>query len=217
MSVKLPNGAIFSIASAYGAPKTVASLTNAKPPVAGSTAHGFTNGDILEVASGWSNIDGRVAKASGVTTDTLELAGLDTTETTKFPAGTGTGSLREVTSWQQISQVLDSSNSGGEQQFYNYSFLEDSGDEKQIPTIRSARSITLTIADDDTLPQYAVLDAANEDRLPRAVRFQLPSGSVIYYRAYVAFSKVPTTTKNQAMALTVTLSLTGEPTRYSAA
>jgi len=216
MSVRLPNGAIFSIASAYGAPKTVSALTNAKPPVASSTAHGFSDGDILEVASGWSGLDGRVAKAASVTTDSVALAGLDTIDTTKFPAGTGIGTLREVTAWQQISQVLDSSNSGGEQQFYNYSFLEDSGDEKQIPTIRSARSITLTIADDDTLPQYAVLEAANDDRLPRAIRFQLPSGSVIYYRAYVAFSKVPTTTKNQAMALTVTLSLTGEPTRYAA-
>lgn len=216
MTVRLPNGAIFSIASAYGAPKTVSDLSNAKPPVASSTAHGFANGDILEVASGWSGIDGRVAKAASVTADTLALAGLDTVDTSKFPAGTGGGMLREVTAWQQITQVLDSSNSGGEQQFYNYSFLEDSGDEKQIPTIRSARSITLQIADDDTLPQYAVLEAANDDRLPRAIKFRLPGGSEIYYRAYVAFSKVPTTTKNQAMALTVTLSLTGEPTRYAA-
>jgi hypothetical protein len=216
MSVRLPNGAVFSIASAYSAPKIVSALTNAKPPVAASTAHGLINADVVEVASGWSNIDGRVARVSGSTTDSLSLEGLDTTDTTKFPAGTGTGTVRKVSTWQQISQVLDSTSSGGQQQFYNYSFLEDSGDEKQIPTIRSARSIALTIADDDSLPQYALLAAANEDRLPRAIRFQLPSGSVIYFRAYVAFSEMPTTTKNQAMALTVTLSLTGEPTRYSA-
>lgn len=216
MSVRLPNGAVFSIASAYSSPKTVSALTNAKPPVATSTAHGLTNADVVEVASGWSNIDGRVARVSGSTTDSLSLEGLDTTDTTKFPAGTGTGTVRKVSTWQQISQVLDSTSSGGQQQFYNYSFLEDSGDEKQIPTIRSARSIALTIADDDSLPQYTLLAAANEDRLPRAIRFQLPSGSVIYFRAYVAFSEMPTTTKNQAMALTVTLSLTGEPTRYSA-
>lgn len=217
MSVRLPNGAIFSVASAYGAPKTVSALTNAKPPVATSTAHGLADGAIVEVASGWSNMDGRVARIDAPSTDSFSLENFDTLDTTKFPAGTGAGSVRAVSAWQQISQVLESSSSGGEQQFYNYSFLEDNGDEKQIPTIRSARSITLTIADDDSLPQYAVLQAASEDRLPRAVRFQLPSGSVIYFRAYVAFSPMPTTTKNQAMALTVTLSLTGEPTRYAAA
>ncbi len=216
MSVRLPNGAIFSIAAAYGAPKVVTALTNAKPPVATADAHGLTNGAIVEVASGWSNLDGRVARVAAADTGSFELEGFDTTDSTKFPTGTGGGTVRSVTTWQQISQVLESSSSGGEQQFYNYSFLEDSGDEKQIPTIRSARSITLTIADDDTLPHFAILQQANDDRLPRAIRFQLPSGSVIYFRAYVAFSQMPTTTKNQAMALQVTLSLTGEPTRYGA-
>lgn len=216
MSVKLPNGALFSIASAYGAPKTVTALTNANPGVASSIAHGFTNGDILEVTSGWTRLDGRVARVSAAVTDTFSIEGINTTDTGVYPAGSGGGTVREVTTWQQISQVLESSSSGGEQQFYTYSFLEDSGDEKQIPTTRSARTITLTVADDDSLPQYAVLTAANDDRLPRTIKFQLPSGSAIYFRGYIAMSKMPTTTKNQAMAVTVTISLTGEPTRYAA-
>lgn len=216
MSVKLPNGAIFSIASTYGAAKTVTAVTNANQGVASSTAHGLTNGAILEATSGWTRLDGRVARVSGATTDNFALEGINTTDTSVYPAGSGGGSVRAVTAWQQISQVLESSSSGGEQQFYSYSFLEDSGDEKQIPTSRSARTITLTIADDDSLPQYAVLTAANDDRLPRTIKFQLPSGSTIYFRGYIAMSKMPTTTKNQAMAVTVTISLTGEPTRYAA-
>lgn len=215
MSVKLPNGAIFSIASAYGAAKTVTNVTNANPGVAASTAHGLTNGTILEVTSGWTRLDGRVARVSGAVTDNFGLEGIDTTSTSTYPTAAGGGSVRAVTTWQQISQVLESSSSGGEQQFFNYSFLEDSGDEKQIPTIRSARSISLTIADDDSLPQYAVLSQANDDRLPRTIRFQLPGTSVLYFRGYIAFSKMPTTTKNQAMAMTLTISLTGDPTRYA--
>lgn len=216
MGVKLPNGAIFSVAKTYAAAAVATAVTNANPAVVTAAAHGAADGDIVEMVSGWTALDGRVARADAVTTDSLALEGIDTTDTKRFPAGTGGGSVRRIQDWTQISQVMESASQGGEQQFYNYSFLEDTGDERQIPTTRSARSITLTIADDDTLPHYPVLKAANDDRQPRAIRFQLPNGSVIYFRAYVSFSEMPTTTKNEAMTLQVTLSLTGAPTRYVA-
>ncbi|MFV8603865.1 phage tail protein [Ralstonia pseudosolanacearum] len=217
MSVRLPNGTTFAIAASYGPDKAFTAITNAKPAKLSGVAHGFAKGAILEVSSGWSRLDGRVARADAVTADAFALDGIDTTDTGTYPAGTGIGSVRPVLSFQQISQVLQSAASGGDQQFYNYSFLEDTGDEKQIPTIRSARSYTLTIADDPTLAHYALLEAADEDREPRAVQMKLSGGSPIYFRAYVSFSKVPTTTKNEAMAITVTLSLTGEVTRYAGA
>lgn len=216
MGVKLPNGAIFSVAKTYAAAAVVAAVTNALPAVASAAGHGAADGDIVEMVSGWTALDGRIARADAVTTDSLALEGIDTTDVKRYPAGTGGGSVRRITDWTQISQIMESASQGGEQQFYSYSFLEDTGDERQIPTTRSARSITLTIADDDTLPHYAVLKAANDDREPRAIRFQLPNGSVIYFRAYVSFSEMPTTTKNEAMTLQVTLSLTGAPTRYAA-
>jgi hypothetical protein len=217
MTVRLPNGAIFSIASTYGTAKPVTAATNAKPPVLTAVAHGLADAALVEVASGWTSLDGRVARVDGATEDTFDLEGLDTTDTKRFPVGSGIGSVREITAWTQISQVLESGGSGGEQQFYNYSFLEDVGDERQIPTTRSARSVTLTIADDDTLPHYPVLKAASDDREPRAIRFQLPSGAFILFRAYVSMTDMPSTTKNEAMTQTVTLSLTGQPTRYSGA
>lgn len=216
MGVKLPNGAIFSIAKTYAAVALTTAVSNANPAVVMAAAHGAADGDVVEMASAWTALDGRVARADAVTADQLSLEGIDTTDLNRYPAGGGLGSVRRVVDWMQISQVMESASQGGEQQFYNFSFLEDTGDERQIPTTRSARSITLTIADDDTLPHYAVLKAANDDREPRAIRFQLPSGSAIYFRAYVSFSEMPTTTKNEAMTLQVTLALTGAPTRYAA-
>ena len=217
MAVRLPNGTTFAIASAYGAAKPFSAITNAKPPHATSVAHGLADGSIVEIVSGWSSLDGRVARIDTSAADEFTLEGLDTTNVSKYPVGTGIGSVRAVQAWQQISQVLSSAASGGEQQFYNYSFLEDTGDEKQIPTIRSARSFALTIADDPSLPHYAVLEAADDDREPRSILMTLPGGSKLYARAYVSFSKVPTTTKNEAMTIAVTLSLTGEVTRYAGA
>ncbi|MDH0740221.1 phage tail protein [Achromobacter spanius] len=216
MGVKLPNGAVFSIASAYTAAVPTTAVTNAEQAVVSATGHGVENGEVVEIVSGWTALDGRIARAAGVTAEALTLDGIDTTNETRYPVGAGAGQVRKVDEWTQISQIMESASQGGEQQFYGYSFLEDTGDERQIPTTRSARSITLTVADDDKLPHYPVLKAASDDREPRAIRFMLPSGSAIYFRAYVSFSEMPTTTKNEAMTLQVTLSLTGAPTRYSA-
>lgn len=215
MSVSLPNGAVFSLATTLGAAVAVTALSNAAQAVATAAGHTLADGDIVEVVSGWPALNGRVARVIDSAADSFSLEGIDTTNVTKFPTGAGIGSVRKVLSWTPITQVIEASMSGGEQQFYNYQFLEDTGDERQMPTIRSARSATLQVADDDTLPHYAVLDAADAERKPRAIWVQLPSKARTYYRAYVSFNKVPSLTKNQAMALSVALSIDGEPTRYS--
>ncbi|UXC38286.1 phage tail protein [Cupriavidus gilardii] len=217
MSVRLPNGSIFAIASALAAATPVTALTNAAPPIATAAGHTLIDGDIVTIASGWTRLDGRIGRVDAAAADNFALEGFDATSTLNYPPGSGAGSVRKINTWTEIRQTLTSTSQGGEQQFYTYSFLEDTGDDKQIPTTRSARSITLTIADDPTLPQYAVLKEADEDREPRPIRFLLPNGDAIYFMAYVSMSDMPTTTKNEAMAITVTLSLLGKPTRYNAA
>lgn len=215
MSVSLPNGAVVSVASTYSAAKTITAITNANPAVVSSTTHGFANGDIVEITSGWSRLNRRIVRVANVAADSFELEGIDTTSTTLYPVGGSAGSAREVSAWTQISQVIEFSTSGGEQQFVTYSFLEEDV-EHQIPTVKSASSFAMTIGDDATLPWYSILSAANDDRIPRAVRVQLPSGSSILYDGYVTLNKTPTLTKNEIMGLQATVSLTSEPVRYSA-
>ncbi|MTI92149.1 MAG: phage tail protein [Pseudomonas stutzeri] len=215
MSVSLPNGAVVSIASAYAAPITVTAVSNANPAVATAEGHGLANGDIVEVTSGWSRLNSRVARVAGVTADTFQLEGINTTSTNLYPAGGGAGSVRKVSTWQQITQVLEFTTSGGEQQFVTYSFLEEDV-EHQIPTVKSASSFAMTIGDDAELPWYSILSDANDDRIPRAVSVVLPSGSAIFYNGYVTLNKTPTLTKNELMGLQSTVSLTSEPMRYAA-
>lgn len=215
MAVSLPNGAVVSIASSYFAPVTITAISNANPAVASAVGHGLTDGDIVEVISGWSRLNSRVARVANVTADTFELEGINTTSTTLYPAGGGAGSARQVGTWQQITQVLEFTTSGGEQQFVTYSFLEEDV-EHQIPTVKSASSFQMTIGDDAELPWYGILSDANDDRVPRAVSVVLPSGSAIYYNGYVTLNKTPTLTKNELMGLQSTVSLTSEPMRYAA-
>jgi hypothetical protein len=215
MAVQLPNGATIAIGSTYGATKALSAFSNANPGVATLEAsHGIVVGDIFEITSGWSRANGNVYRASAVATNDVTVEGLNTSSTTTFPAGSGTGTIREVTAWTQITQILDTGTSGGEQQFVTYSFLEDSA-EHQIPTVKSPVVFNLTVGDDASLAHYAVLAAADADRLQRVMRVVLPGGSPIYFSAYVTLQKTPTLTKNEVMGLKVTLSLINEVTRYA--
>lgn len=215
MSISLPNGALVAIASGYGAAKTMSALSNANPGVATLEAsHGVIVNDVIEVTSGWSRLTDKVVRVSAVSTNDVSLEGQDTSLTSIYPATSGTGTVREITGWTQLSQILSSSSSGGEQQFLEYQFLEADA-QKRVPTFKSAAGLSFGVADDPTLAGYILASTANDDRLKRAVRITLPSGAVIYYNAYISLNKTPSLTVNEIMAVEVTLSLLAEPVRYA--
>lgn len=213
MAAKLPDGATVFIASAYSVEKKITAITNATAPVVTATAHGFANGDFVEVTSGWGDLNGRIMKISGVNTDTFKLEGYDTSDTDKFPAGGGVGSVRKINAWTQITQILSFETSGGEQQFVTYSFLEEDF-ERQLPSVTSARSITIGIADDPNLPGYKALKSANEKRANTGLRLNLREGSVIVYNGVASLNETPTLTKGQVMQVQATFAMQGHATRY---
>ena len=214
MAISLPNGAIVAIASSYAAGNTITALSNANPAIATAT-NTLDAGDFVEITSGWSRLTNKVVRvpAAGLTGSAFGLEGYDTTLTTIYPAGSGAGSYRKIDGWTQISQVLSSSSSGGEQQFLEYQLLE-ADSQKRIPTFKSAAGLTLSIADDPSLAGYIACSVANDDRAQRAVRITLPNGSILLYNAYVSLNKTPSLTVNEIMACEVTLSLLAEPVRY---
>jgi hypothetical protein len=214
--ISLPNGSLVALASGYGSPKDITALSNADPGVATlEAAHGVATGEFIEVTSGWSRLTDKVVRAGTVATNDVPLEGIDTTLTSIYPAGEGVGTIREITGWQQLAQILSSASSGGEQQFLEYQLLEADA-AKRIPTFKSPAGLSFQIADDPALQGYILASEANDDRLPRAVRITLPSGAIILYNAYVSLNKTPSLTVNQIMAVEVTLSLLAEPVRYAA-
>lgn len=215
MSVKLPNGVIIALATAYGSAKTVSAVSNANPAVATAAAHGLANGALIEVTSGWQKVNERIMRVAGQTAGAFNFEGLDATNTALYPAGSGGGSVREITTFTQITQILECSTSGGEMQFTQYAFLENDF-ESQLPTQASAQSITLSIADDPTLAGYQALKKAAEERSIRALRLTMPDGSLLLYNGYVSFNETPSMTKNQIMACQATFSLLSRPVRYTA-
>lgn len=216
MAVKLPDGSIVSLSSGYGPEKTIEAISNAANAVATLEAgHGLLANAILEITSGWSKLNGRIARVSAVAAEAATLEKIDTSNVTRFPAESGGGTVREITAWTQISQITGFETSGGDQQFTQYAFLE-SDEESQLPTTKSPTSIAITMADDPSLPHYPVLESADEEREPRVLRLQLPGGSAIYYPVYVSFNKTPTLTKGNIMTVKATASLIAALTRYAA-
>ena len=215
MSVKLPNGVLFALATSYAAADTVTAVTNANPGVATTAApHGIADGAFIEVTSGWSKLNNRIVRADNAVGSSITYEGIDTSNTQTYPPGSGIGSIREITNWTQISQILECTTSGGEMQFTTYSFLEQDF-ESQLPTQSSPMSIEITIADDDTLPGFLALKAVAETRNLVGLRATLPNGSLILFNGYVSFNETPTMTKGQIMGVKTTFNLQGRPVRYA--
>lgn len=216
MAFKLPNGAIMEIAAAFSTAILAAAISNANPAVVSAAGHDLEDGDVLVVTSGWTRLNDKVARVTDSKADSFALESIDTTKTTVYTAGAGTGSVRSVSSWAQIAQITEVATSGGDQQFTTFGFLEDD-DDRQLPTTKSPISMTITVADDPLLAYVPVCETADEDKEARVVRLTLPNGSVIYYNAYVSITSTPTLSRNNIMTRVITLSLASRPTRYQAA
>lgn len=138
MAFAIPNGARVNVAKAYLAPITFTAASNATEcELTVSSAAGILAGDVVQVNSGWLKLDNMVVRVKSVTGTKIVLDAFDTTDTKKFPAGTGAGTLRKIDSWITMPQVMTLSTEGGDQQTISIQFLEDDK-ARTIPTFKNA-------------------------------------------------------------------------------
>ncbi|WP_409321380.1 phage tail protein [Pseudomonas monteilii] len=211
----LPNGSVLEIASVLAAAVAFTALTNAAPPVASAAGHTIKNGDVLVVSSGWSLINDRAVRAASVAADKFSLAGLNTTNTDKYTAGAGLGSLIPVTNWAQISKVTAFTSSGGEQQYLTVGYLEDD-DDRQFPTNRNPITLSITVEDQPAAAYVGLVEAYGDSKELTVVRLKLPNGDQILYPGYVSITTTPTMERNNLMTRTISIALSGRPVRYLA-
>lgn len=121
---QVPTGSTFFVASTIAAAKTVSSVTNATEAVVTSTAHGYSNGDVVIMFSGWGRLNKRAFRIKSVTTDTFVLEGCDTSSTTFFPAGSGIGTVQKISTWTQVTTVMNPKTNGGDPKKVTYKFIE---------------------------------------------------------------------------------------------
>jgi hypothetical protein len=155
MAITLSTGATVAVAKTYSpalssAGTTTTALSNASECVVTAT-HSLSAGDYVVMESGWGLLDQRVARVKSVsTTVSFVLEGVDTTDTTKYPALGGTGTFRKITAWSVLSQIQAVSATGGAQQFADITSISDTTI-RQIPTVKDAINMTIDVYDDPAL------------------------------------------------------------------
>ncbi|ECV1122717.1 phage tail protein [Salmonella enterica subsp. enterica serovar 4,12:i:-] len=208
----LPNGSQIFIGVNMGDPIQATAISNAKDPV-------FTVSDSQQIKKGayvlietssWGKLVSRVLRVKEVSDNaSVTLEGVDTTDQNVFPAGSNTATFREVKSWVEIPCVQDLAQDGGEQQYYTYQCLSDD-QEQQIPTYKSAVSLTYTFAHEFDNPIYPLLRKADEGGEVTALRMFVPKAKEMRcWAGVLSFNDIPKTTVNEMETVSLSVSLKG--------
>lgn len=211
----VPTGTLFSIATTFGSTIATSAVSNATDAVCTSTGHGLTTGDVVEVTSGWGRLNKRVFEVGTVDANSFKLLRANTASTAHYPAGSGTGSVREVTAWTQLSKVMNPATSGGEPKTVTYKFLE-SDVEYSINDGFTATSMTLEFDDDDTTAGYTAMRTATDAQTDTVLKMLMRSGARTYLPCTAAMNDVPQLQDGQINRIRAQFNGNNRHSRYAA-
>lgn len=213
---QVPTGTTFFIASTYGSAITTTAVTNAAEAVVTTgSAHSYSNGDIVEITSGWGRLNKRTFRIKAASGSVLTLEGMDTTSTTFYPTGTGTGSVRKITAFTQITSVMNPASSGGDPKTVTYKFIE-SDVEYSINDGFTATSYTLELdADAIGSAGYTALKALTDVQSDTCMRMTSRSGAVIFQPCTVALNESVSLADGQINKCRVAFNGNNRLTRYA--
>lgn len=189
MSITKAVGTGVDIASTYGSSVNMTAISNASEAVATLAAsHGVTAGDYLEITSGWGKLTGRIVRAKTVSTNDVTLESINTTSTTDYPAGTGTGTIRRITAWTEITQRTPDFNiTTGSLTYADITTLQDT-EERKLPVRRQASEMSIPGYFDPTLSWVSTVRDASDAATATGVRVRYPNSSKMVANAYWSLS-----------------------------
>lgn len=212
MAFNFPEGSRFQFSTTFASAKTISALTNANPAVATSTAHGYVTDDEILLNSGWEDAKDTVYKITVIDANSFSIRGLNSTNTSFYPSGTGIGTCQKVSAFTDIPQVLTIAPSGGDPRYTDVQLLA-SRNATKIPTGFNATTQTLTMAHDPLLASYQTM--VDISRTATKVAFRvLASGGSEYGYGYMAVSEVPSKASNQVNTVTCAINYLGRSITY---
>jgi len=212
---QVPTGSTFFIASAFAASKTTTIVTNASEAVVTSAGHGYSNGDIVEMTSGWGRLNRRNFRIKSVATDTFVLEGADTSSTTSYPVGTGVGSVRKISTFTQITTTMNPQSTGGDPKTVTYKFIE-SDVEYSINDGFTATSYTLELdADSIGSAGYTALKTLTEVQTDTSLKIVTRNGALIFQPCTVALNEAIRMQDGQINRVNVSFNGNNRLTRYA--
>ncbi len=214
---RTPSGTIRSVATAFAAVRPISAITNAAEAVVSCTAHALVVGDIVEITSGWARLQKRAFRVKTVNdANTIVLEQADTSNTNLYPAGSGAGSLRKVSTWVQLTATMNHSSSGGEAKKVTYKFSE-SDVEFSINDGFSAVDRTFDMdADAITTPGYLALRTLTDVQTDTIMRSVAKSGATSLLPCTINLNEEEVEQDGQIVVCRVAVSGNARSTRYAA-
>lgn len=215
MSIISTRGALLYLGSLPGTAKTISAINNANPAVATLEAsHGVVVGDYVYIRSGWALLDRRLARASAVATNDVTLEGIDTSDTTAYPAGLGVGTVQEFTWATTLSQIEPTiQTSGGDLKTQDATFMEHLTDQV-IPDGFNASQWTIGYFSDAALSWLSAVRSAQNSQRERPFMFKALNNQRVMYSSYWSLNEFASIQANSFRGQ-VTLLHQGLPTVYS--
>lgn len=160
MSVIIGRNVRVEVAKTFGTAKTVSDVSNAKPAVATSTAHGLAAKSVgyFDGVTGMTRLDGQAVRIAVPTADTFTLEGLNTTT---FPDYTG-GNFIPVTAWATLAEATSLSvPDGTADELDNTTLIDD--DKQLLNGLLNARTVAIAVNAQDVATEAGELieDAAD--------------------------------------------------------
>lgn len=212
---QVPTGLTLFIASAYASLQATTIVTNASEAVVTCAAHGYSNGDVVEITSGWGRLNRRNFRVKSVATNTFVLEGADTTSTTFYPSGVGIGSVRKITTFTQVQQILGVTSSGGDPKAVTYKYLESDVD-YTINDGFGATSYAIEVdADSISTAGYTALKSLTEVQTDACLLMQTRNGAKIYQPCTVALNETVKFQDGQINRVPVAFNGNNRSTRYA--
>lgn len=198
--------------SAIAAAKTLSAITLASPGVASSTAHGYSNGDyVLLTVQGMWQVDGMVVRVAGVTADTFQLEGVDTTDFDAFSSGTA----EKLTFGTSITTATTLSGSGGDFDFIDTTTVHGNA-KTQIPGLANPATYTFTNIWDVSDAGLLAMKSASDSQAKRAFKFTFGTGGqIMVFDGYVGCSLLPGGQAQQLVTSPAVITMFGKPNYYA--
>lgn len=181
MGLIIGRGVRLEVGKTEGPVKTVSAITQAKPPVASSTAHGLLAKSIayLRSVEGMVQLEGQAVRMNPVATDNVTLEGMNTSG---YPAFSGTTELVPITAWATVLKATNISSGGGAASPLDSTGLEDDIAQQENGLL-AAQTVTIDIRSQDVPDEAAALiEDAAINQTPLVFRVTFKSGAVRVFR-----------------------------------
>ena len=215
MAYYFPEGTKVFYSSTLATAKNLTAVTNASPAVATCVGHTYVDLDPLLIKSGWEDANDCVFEADQLTADTFGITNLDSSSTSWFPSGTGTGTAQKVSDWVEIPQILDISPNGGGVKYGTVSPLGARNDKKQ-PIGFEAQGVDLKIGYDATNATWQAMLGITRTFTKVAIKIVVPGGGRLYGYGNLIASEMVEISKGNALKVKAAISLDGRMVGYGA-